>query len=196
MSYSQNKEDVLILEMVSHLALPRCVFEIGAHNGKWLSNSLALIEKGWNAVLVEPSPSAFLELLKLHANRPNVMLLNAAVGTDTRITKFYECEGDLCSTTSEANLARWPDRKFREYWVPQITVSTIVAQLGGGADVLSVDTEGTSFDIVRSCPIDSWSPRVIVVEHDDRMGEIAAWGREKGYRTCELNGENIMLMKT
>jgi FkbM family methyltransferase len=195
--YSQNREEEVIMDKVRHLPTGT-VFDIGAHDGKTNSNSLALIERGWSAYLIEPSPSAFLKLLERHAANPKVTLLNAAVGPDTRITKFYEYLDDQCSSTVKENAAKWDGvegRKMREYWVPQVTVSTILAQLGGGADVLSIDAEGSSVEILRQCPIGSWAPLIICVEHDGRALEMAAWAEERQYEVVHLNAENVILWR-
>lgn len=194
--YSQNDEEQLILEAVGDRK-EGCVCEIGAYDGKTNSNSLALIERGWKALLVEPAPEPFIRLLALHAGNPNVMLLNAAVGTESRITPFYDAGYDQIGTTQPSAMEKYlaAGKAYSKYWVPMVTPSQIVAQLGGGADVLSVDTEGNSFEVMVACPIDSWSPRVIIVEHDERIVEIGGWGRSKGYRVAGLNAENLVLRR-
>jgi len=196
MTYSQGREEEIILKFIGSRK-EGSVFDIGAFDGKTNSNSLALIERGWTAVLVEPSPSCFLKLLACHEGNPKVHLLNAAVGVEGGIRRFYEFENDQCGSTLEKNAAVWKseERKCREYFLPQVTVSQIVAQLGGGADVLSVDTEGTSYEVMASCPIKSWSPKVIIVEHDNRIIELSGWASENKYSVIGLNAENILLGK-
>lgn len=52
--YSQNGEEGLILEVLKRLKIEtgNCV-EIGGNNGKWLSNTALLIDKGWTGKFVE-----------------------------------------------------------------------------------------------------------------------------------------------
>ena len=196
MSNSQNDEEAVILRYAG--AEPKEVLDIGAYDGKTYSNSFALIERGWSAILVEPSPSAFLKLMKLHGENKNVKLLNAMVGIETRIAKFYDCEGDLCSSSLEKNRDLWAGagRKFTEYYVPQITLQTMTNQLGGGPTVVSIDCEGTSVDILMSMPT-GWAPRVVVVEHDSRIIEIVGWMRDRGLQLAEggINGENAIFVR-
>ena len=196
MSHSQGREEEIIAKATWNLPAGS-VIDIGAYDGDLYSNSFALIARGWNALCVEPSPWAFARLAELYAGNPRVTLLNAAIGVDTRIVKFWDCAGEPYSTTVEAQLAKWPGRIFRPYWVPQITIATMLAQLGSGADVLSIDCEGSSVDILMSCPIGSWAPRVIVVEHDARAIELTGWANERGYEIAQggLNAENIILVK-
>lgn len=198
-SYSQNNEEAVILRKLSGMS-PGVVLDIGAHDGKTNSNSLALIEMGWRGFLVEPSPVAFAKLLELHGKNEKVQLINAAVGTEERLTKFYDFGGDQYGTTLEATALRRSNSNskplFATYWVPQITIRKLVEQIGVSADVLSVDCEGASVDILFSCPIGSWSPSVIVVEHDGRAVEISGWAREKGFEVGSLNAENVILMRS
>lgn len=195
MTYSQNNEESVILELAGKE--PGQVLDIGAYDGKTYSNSYALIERGWKALLVEPSPSAFAKLLALHGDNPQVTLVNAALGAETRMTRFYECADEPYSTTLESKVGalRRDGKNPRPYWVAQVTPSTLVNQLGCGPSVLSIDCEGTSVDVLMACPIGSWAPRVIVVEHDQRVVELSGWGRQRGYRVMDLNAENIILAR-
>lgn len=196
--HSQNDEESVALKYVGHIT-NGSVFDIGAFDGQKNSNSLALIERGWKATLIEPSPWAFQKLLAFHHANKNVTLINCAIGHTGGFARFWECEGDQCSTLSEKNLARWSGegRVFHEFWVRQATISDIIAQVGGGADVLSIDAEGLSCDILYSCPIGSWAPKLIILEHDDRVVESASWLKERGYMLCEggLNAENLVMVR-
>lgn len=188
--YSQNDEERILLENIGGIN-NGVILDIGAGDGRSLSNSLALIERGWSAVLVEPSVSAFTKLLDLHAKNERVKLVNAAIGTDTRLVKFYECADTLYSSLNPAKVEGKPNRS---YWIQQITLKTLVAEIGCGPSVMSVDTEGSSFDILSTIPT-GWDLRVIIVEHDGRMVEISGWGREHKYDVRGLNAENVVLVR-
>lgn len=58
--YSQNNEQAIILKYFG--SQRGTVLDIGANDGITLSNSRALIELGWSAVLVEPAEIAFRKL--------------------------------------------------------------------------------------------------------------------------------------
>lgn len=195
MSYSQNDEEKILLRHLKDLNVGT-IIDIGAGDGKTFSNSLALIERGWKAMCIEPSPYAFQKLLDLHGGNKNVTLLNAAIGTENRVAKFYESNDTLYSTTRENQAKAWTDRgmKYREYYVAQVTMSTVVEQIGASADVISIDCEGASFDILGNCPT-AWDLRAIVIEHDNRAVEISGWGRQRGYNVVSLNAENLILLR-
>ena len=68
--YSQNDEEKIILDLLKDQPVGR-LLDIGAFDGKTFSNSLALFEKGWSGVVVEPNPESLVALIKLHGkNRP------------------------------------------------------------------------------------------------------------------------------
>lgn len=58
--YSQNGEQEAILKIFGESE--GRFLDIGAYDGKTFSNTLALIERGWSGVLIEPSPNAFMAL--------------------------------------------------------------------------------------------------------------------------------------
>jgi len=187
--YSQNDEEKIIIEAVGNENSGH-VFDIGAHDGVTNSNSRALIEKGWSATLVEPCHTSFQKLFEEYKNFPEVTLINAAVGLENRLVQFYPDPAEDFQLASTKELGG-----VGSYWVPQVTVSKIVEQVGGGANVLSIDTEGSSFDILTSCPIDSWGCIAIVVEHDNRIVEISGWAKERGYSVAGVNAENVILKR-
>src|SRR6186713_1166854 len=63
--YSQNNEEQIILDYFREGKRGK-VLDIGANDGITFSNSAKLIELGWSAVLVEPSPIAYQRLLQQH----------------------------------------------------------------------------------------------------------------------------------
>ena len=170
------------------------VLDLGANDGQTLSNSRALFEKGWEGCLIEPDYEAFGKLAALYCGKPGVKLINAAVDTEGGIRPFnHSKDGGLCSSTQETVWTK--EYHIQAYHVPVITPSQIVDQLPRGPDVITVDIEGRSFDVLAGFPIKSWAVEVICVEHDHRAEEIAAWGNERNYRVVELNAENIIMKR-
>lgn len=79
--HSQSGEDGIIEKILS--ILPErdnwCV-EFGAWDGLYMCNTLALIERGYNAILIEGSKKKFRELKKNHKHNEKVRPVNAFVG--------------------------------------------------------------------------------------------------------------------
>lgn len=63
--YSQNGEDGILTEIIRRLKINNAgwVCEFGAWDGKHLSNTFALVEKGWEAVYIEGDPGKYTDLL-------------------------------------------------------------------------------------------------------------------------------------
>src|SRR3954466_14198505 len=83
--YSQTGEDGIIEKILEMLPARNnwCV-EFGAWDGKYLSNTLNLINhKEYSAVLIEGSKAKFPELKNNFADNPKVFPINAFVGFDT-----------------------------------------------------------------------------------------------------------------
>ena len=68
--YSHNGEDGIIEEILNRLHFNNLdnlwCCEFGAWDGKYASNTFALVEKGWNAIYIEGNPVSFLDLKKIH----------------------------------------------------------------------------------------------------------------------------------
>ena len=115
--YSQNNEQQIVLSYFSLARHTPTLLDIGANDGITFSNSFALIELGWNAFLLEPSPKAFAKLQKLHENKANVVCLNYGLSSKTGKQKFFESGGyeqgedvALYSSTNEHEIKRWGDK--------------------------------------------------------------------------------------
>lgn len=86
-TYSQNGEDGVLAEIVKRLRLdaaePNWCVEFGAWDGKHLSNTFALVERGWKAVYIEGDKDRYRELLKTAKEFPNVVPVNAYVARNS-----------------------------------------------------------------------------------------------------------------
>lgn len=201
--YSQNGEQKIILEIFGDFV--GRFLEIGACDGKLVSNTLALVERGWSGVMVEPSPRAFVALQERHGANEKLTLVHAAVGLERGISKFWE-EATIggYSTTEEGNRAKWqhlaafPQRPF---WIPIMSLWDLVGEFHhcagaepGPIDFLTIDTEGTSIDLFRGFLFNEIHPRVVCVEHDGHIGECLKWAKHFLYREVARNGENLILV--
>lgn len=82
--YSQNGEDGIINKLLELLGITNaeqcwCV-EFGAWDGKHLSNTFSLVERGWNAVYIEGDNRRFKDLQKTQTKFTRVNAINAFVG--------------------------------------------------------------------------------------------------------------------
>ncbi len=184
--YSQNREEQIIAEIVGDK--PGRFLDIGAYDGKTNSNTLALAEKDWDGVLVEPSPVTFQKLFGLHGENDNLTLINCAVGAERGLVQFWDMPDGYA--TARANLG-----KGRPFKLWRITMEDLLESVGGNFDVISIDAEGESCDLFFCLPLESIKPKVICVEHDNRLLELSARAEEHGYHAYHMNQENVIFAR-
>lgn len=186
--YSQCGEDDVILKIFGEYV--GRFLDIGAHDGRYLSNTLALIERGWSGVMVEANPRTFARLLDNHGQNQRLTLINAAVGLEWKITQFWPATtDDGLSTTEEAQRQRREaeGRFGLPYCVVMAPLWTVSRFVPGPYDFVSIDTEGTSVQLF-SCIASQLGglPQVICVEHDGDMCFCRQFAYPLGYReVCE-----------
>jgi hypothetical protein len=79
--YSQFGEDGIIEELLNRLNLTnKWCCEFGAWDGKHLSNTFNLINKGFNCVHIEGDSKKFEDLLETCKDHPNIIPINKYVG--------------------------------------------------------------------------------------------------------------------
>lgn len=189
--HSQNREEEIILMAMGHKA-KGYVLDIGANDGITLSNSRALIERGWHGCMVEPDYEAFAKLAALYKDNPDITLINAAVDLEGGPAQLKKSDaGGLVTTLHDT---AWDAHMIHKYWVSKMLPSTVAELCTRGADVVTVDIEGRSFEIAAKLP-EAWGVKVFCIEHDHRAEEIAAWGNSRNMRVVDLNAENIILVK-
>ena len=161
-SYSQHGEDRYIFTLLNNgLKLSPLVYELGACNGVNLSNSRALIERGWNAVLVEASPYYTDKLIELYDDNDNVLTIPKAIGAEKGMVNF----GFIEDRPDHSGIGK----EGIQYEVDCITWNEIKADNIG---VLSIDIEGVDTQVLKDA-IQS-SPELIIIEAntiDDRMSQ-------------------------
>lgn len=179
--FSQNGEQRIILD---YFGTPATVFrgmalDIGANDGVTLSNSRALIELGWSAVLVEPAEIAFRKLVEnccatKSATEGRVLCVNAAITTADGPLDFYSSgthlkkgDTDLLSTTRPEELERWrkSGEVFTKTTVRGITVATLLKETGlTHADFISIDCEGVDLAVLTQLDLTALGTRMVCVE--------------------------------
>ncbi|MDW5612048.1 FkbM family methyltransferase [Mycolicibacterium sp. D5.8-2] len=184
-SKSQFRQDLFVLSQLD-FATEGFFVEFGATNGIELSNT-HLLEKefGWSGILAEPARTWHGAL---RANR-NVDIETRCVWKDSRSTlTFNEVENAGLSTISTYNnsdLHRRARRHGTEYTVDTISLSDLLEKYNAPrmVDYLSIDTEGSEFEILSNFDFAQFSFRVITCEHNftPMRREILKLLTENGY---------------
>ena len=167
-SKSQIKQDLFVL---SHLNFKKEGFfvEFGASDGIEFSNTY-LLEKefNWKGILAEPGKNWHKDL----KNNRNVNIETKCVWKDSDSTLiFNETEIKVLSTINQfSNLDNWKDnRKLgKKYEVETISLNKLLNDNNAPhqIDYLSIDTEGSEFEILNNFDFTRYSFNVITCEHN------------------------------
>lgn len=200
--YSQNQEEKYILEYFGEFK--GTLLDIGANDGKTLSNSLALIELGWKAVLVEPSDSAFHMLEQLHGENNNVQLFNLAISEEDCTIDFFDSgehlgRGDtgLLSTLKESELERWKNSgmEFTKTKTEALSIESFFSIFRNKTfDFISIDAEGMDWEILKQIDLSKTETKLICVETNSIETEkYIDYCKQFGMRLIYKNAENILM---
>ena len=167
-SKSQLRQDLFVL---SELGFKRNGFfvEFGATNGIDLSNTFLLENDfGWKGILAEPAKCWHNDL---HNNR-KCWIDTACVWSKSDSTVTF-AEADLpelstinsCGSGDHFHRAR---KKGKTYEVNTISLLTLLDKYGVAKDLdyLSIDTEGSEFEILSNFDFKTYNFRVITCEHN------------------------------
>jgi FkbM family methyltransferase len=171
-------------------SVERVVVDVGANDGFYSSNSYPFIKRGWRAVLIEPHPGAFAQARQLHANNPRVTMLNLACSDhpgEMVLNLFAADEGGSHSAlSSDEPHPHAGQTVARTITVQVATLETLLEQQGVSKEfgLLSVDTEGHDYRVIRGLNLSRFRPRVIITENYVNDELKSAYLREHGYRVC------------
>ena len=179
--YSQfNEEEIICNYFSNRLGI---VLDIGANDGKTFSNSLALIEKGWSAICIEPTEEAFVRLFNLHKNNSLVVCLNVAIteksGTNVMLVNGVHYKDDVgllsivcgenfdVTKPIEKNEYNWQNYQTVKTLTFEDMVSEITINIEKGIDLITVDAEGYDYDILKQIDLQKYNTKMVIVETDN-----------------------------
>jgi FkbM family methyltransferase len=167
---SQLGQDLWVLERTNNKTGGFFV-EFGATDGVIFSNSL-LLEKefGWTGICAEPNPD-FYE--KLETNRACIVSPDCITGTTgEKVTFVMAAEyGTIDRYIASDNHAQ-RRQAFKDAGdtieLVGISLDDFLTKHGAPRDIdyLSIDTEGSEYDILAPFPFEKWNIRLITVEHN------------------------------
>ena len=173
--YSQLGQDLLAL---SGNSTKRNGFfvEIGGGNAIRSSNTYLLqSEFDWQGIIVEPNPELANEILAVRGASKQLTILTCAIAKDSGTENFLAA--GLLGTLDRfiAGDAHQKQRKKLRNQFGLIQIETLSSfdfvkkHVGSKKiDFLSVDTEGSEFEILSNWPFNLSKPKIIVFEHNNR----------------------------
>jgi len=194
-SYAQNFEDVLLWRALKDVERGTYL-DIGAQDPIFDSVSKGFYELGWRGVHVEPT-AAYAALLR--KDRPDEIVIQAAVSSEPGTLRFYEIPDTGLSTGSDEIVAGIRDRGWNvhETLVVSVTLDQILADFEGRPlHWLKIDVEGFETQALEGWRTSSVRPWIIVVEaiapstHVKTHREWEQLLRAKGYAFVHFDGLN------
>ena len=166
--------------------------EFGATNGVDLSNTY-LLEKefGWSGILSEPCRVWYPALIQ---NR-ECYIDHKCVWTESGAELiFNETLGPQISTIDTYSYSDFHSAERvngKKYAVKTISLVDLLDKFGAPSviDYLSIDTEGSEFDILQAFPFDKYSFKMITCEHNYSIS------REKIHTLLSQNGYRRILQE-
>lgn len=167
-SRAQLRQDLFVL---SELNFKHGGFfvEFGATNGVDLSNTY-LLEKvfGWTGILAEPAKCWHQALQE---NRTAHIEPRCVWSVSGQVLPFNEVDvGALSTIASFSAVDEYAEarRIGRTYEVESISLNDLLKKFNAPrmVDYLSIDTEGSEFEILKNLDFDRYSFRVITCEHN------------------------------
>jgi len=170
-SYAQNGQDEWVLKETLNKTNGYFV-DFGACDGIIFSNSYILEKEfGWNGICCEPNRTYHKDLV---LNRPNALIDFRCVYSSTgkeinfcEVTDFPELSAmeEYVSIKDEHYEKRL---KSTSYKVKTISLNDLLEQHKAPYDIdfLSIDTEGSEFDILNNFNFEKYNVKLITVEHN------------------------------
>lgn len=185
-SKSQLGQDIVAL-IVNNFKREGYFVEFGATNGYDLSNSY-LLEKhfGWKGILAEPM-IRWHENLK--RNRKNIIDTRCVWSSSNQILDFLDVEeGEFSTVKNLAKNDHNSNMREKSKTVKVKTVSLLDLLVSNNAprniDYLSVDTEGSEYEILKDFDFNSYGFNFITIEHNftNSQGLICDLLERNGYK--------------
>jgi FkbM family methyltransferase len=169
-SNSQLNQDLFVL-ILKNFKTNGIFVEFGVCDGIFLSNSFILEKKyNWSGVVCEPLKSF---QTKLSQNR-NCSIDHRAVYSSSNLTvEFREISGNeelsgIGSSFLEDNCEIIRNENYISYQVETISLTDLLNDynIPVSIDFISIDTEGSEFDILSNFNFDKYDVDIFTVEHN------------------------------
>ena len=175
-SYSQHGQDVYLIENIYKNKRNGYFIELGASDGKHISNTYLLEQRyDWKGICIEPNAKFYKKLVK--NRKPSTVCVNSLVYKDTCSKTFISADylSGIADTITRGYL-RKKDVRAKFSWAKDetellntVTLTTILEKYNAPKfiEYLSLDTEGSEYDILQGLDFNKYIIGYICVEHNN-----------------------------
>jgi FkbM family methyltransferase len=203
--YSQKNEEEIILRYFGNRI--GTFLDIGANDGKTLSNTYQLALNGWSGSCIEPSKIAFNKMLNMYGSEnENIELFNYALSDRSGTFEFYESgehlgKGDtsLLSTLVESELHRWNGTRNR-FTKTIVEAKTFREFLHDSKfakfNMISIDIEGKDYDVLTQIDLSKIGCEMLIVETNGKENDkFINYVSNFGLKLIHKNFENLIFAR-
>ena len=165
---AQFRQDLFVL---SELDFKRSGYfvEIGATDGVWCSNT-CLLERdyGWTGILCEPARSWHASLHRNRSANIETHCLWSESGSSLDFVELPATGHSTVAAFSQADYLAQARQGGAVYAVPTLSLQDLLVKYRAPRqiDYLSVDTEGSEYEILKNLDFNQYSFQVITCEHN------------------------------
>ena len=168
-SKSQICQDWFVLESLNYKKNGYFV-EIGAASGVELSNTFLLEKKyEWDGILSEPSPGWKDSLESNRDCKKDYRCVYSESGKIVNFNQTVEKEYSTISDFSNLDKHQSKRRNFTQYEIETISLNDLLKEYTAPLEIdyLSIDTEGSEYEILKNFDFEKYSFKAITVEHNN-----------------------------
>jgi len=168
-SHSQLLQDLFVISELGELRNQGTFIEFGATNGVDLSNSWLLEKKlGWRGILAEPARCWHEALEKNRQSKIETQCIWSKTGETLTFNETQQPELSSLDKFADGDMHSHDRTTAKNYSVNTISLNDLFIkhQLPSRIDYLSIDTEGSEYEILEAFDFKKFSFKVITCEHN------------------------------
>lgn len=201
-SYSQDGQDIYILNNFFPNKTDGTFVDIGANDGLTISNSLLFEELGWTGVCVEPLPTAFDKLTqnrKCECVNGVISDKNASHVDFCAIEGYSEMLSGIVDKYDERHKIRilnessLHDCKRQKIKVPNFKFNDLIKF--NRINLLDIDTEGGELEILKSINYDVYAIDLILVENNYGTNDMQEFLQTKNFKSITRLGADELFKR-
>jgi len=162
--FSQFGEDRIINEIFNSNIKNGFYVDVGCYHPIKHSNTFRLKKKGWSGINIDVEIDKIKVFNLTRRNDHNVF---APVSNKNEITRIYKTQNYGVGTTTKKDFIKNENKIIDSNLLQTQTLNHIIEQSpfnNREIDLLSIDTEGSDFDVLKSLNIEKYNPKIIIIE--------------------------------